>query len=789
MESGKSWRQYCVQKVLKKMRGDRFGALFAYPVLEASDSIITPAVKESYKAIIATPMDYKTVKSKLDAGVYATPDDFRDDMLLIYDNCMRFNPPVGASKWIFEAAESNKAKFEKLWRSAHAKLERLLLRTQYEEQHSQSELTFNEGHSSGSRLGASSSEAYLASSQASVEAPSVEATAMPQPVETDATQLPDFKFRFRLNLQQIQEYKARFAAAEQRLDALDPLPEALPQPSFDMEPLHADMEPVPMQHTPMQPQMATDFVIPAESTLSGLYFDETPQFRDEDDPLAEVDTHHLPPIATRREDGVLHANWLSENECNQLFPHCSIIGLHQRRPHYNASDFALRCVYNELYLSDTCTGSTDSCRDLLETTSSEDYSLKHHKLISVLLQKPVECNVRTPRPHPDFGDGDSTTVTDEEWPIPSPCDHDTVRDGGDSLPSGPSEVEDRTPSERTQTLRIELSTDATVSVGSAPERVLLKNGFRKVRLVKTPVRCSPDLTFTSENRGYYKVDETAFIYNGSLMRHVRLFLVNCGVVHIELTRRVLSLAELVLRDGSTSEVRKLFLESKQRHPQNLAFFRLPHAGATSYSPSVDVIWRLQTVANALPKPFIVLHVVCRDTSGDGGVLALRHGEEADEARDEALGVLLRVRVVARQPPLHELGALPRHRLQHQAPVGREEEERPAAPLGQQLRHGAQVAQDQVAHQVLRPHRLEVLLLREIAQHPQPLEHQRRVLREHDLVRTVAAVAALVALLDDVERGRQAGGGVGGDGKGQLLRKVLRHQVARDGGVLHARRQP
>lgn len=44
------------------MRGDRFGPLFANPVLEASDSVIPPVVKESYKVVISKPMDYSTVK-------------------------------------------------------------------------------------------------------------------------------------------------------------------------------------------------------------------------------------------------------------------------------------------------------------------------------------------------------------------------------------------------------------------------------------------------------------------------------------------------------------------------------------------------------------------------------------------------------------------------------------------------------------------------------------------------------------------------------------------------------
>lgn len=46
--------------------------------------------------------------------MYSKPEEFFDDMKLIYDNCMRFNPPVGASKWAHDAAMSNLKKFTKM---------------------------------------------------------------------------------------------------------------------------------------------------------------------------------------------------------------------------------------------------------------------------------------------------------------------------------------------------------------------------------------------------------------------------------------------------------------------------------------------------------------------------------------------------------------------------------------------------------------------------------------------------------------------------------------------------
>ena len=45
-----------------------------------------------YKALIARPMDLGTVRRKLAAGQYARlPEDFRDDVRLVWRNCMQYN--------------------------------------------------------------------------------------------------------------------------------------------------------------------------------------------------------------------------------------------------------------------------------------------------------------------------------------------------------------------------------------------------------------------------------------------------------------------------------------------------------------------------------------------------------------------------------------------------------------------------------------------------------------------------------------------------------------------------
>ncbi|GBE60861.1 bromodomain-containing protein, putative [Babesia ovata] len=645
MENGKIWRQFCAQKILKRMRGDRFGTLFAHPVLEASDSVITPAVKESYRAIIANPMDYKTVKTKLDNGIYVTPDEFRDDMLLIYDNCMRFNPPIGVNKWIYDAAETNKAKFEKMWQASQDKIEKLLAKAKVEPQKEKSKMPKN--NSMDVDVESSKPNADVAiiaktvDTDAAATAPlqsfsdvaetvatvtdvasepassaSAEPTATTQPAGSEAPHQPSSKFSFRLNLQAIQEYKRRLEEKARMAMPPEPQPEQLQQGEVMIsdapEPQTATAE--------LLPAAAADVVentIQREVTPNSFFYDETPHMpevdMDETAAMSEVDMDQMPPIASRRENSILQVNWLSENECNQLFPHCSIIGLHQRKMHYNVSDLALRCIYNELYMNERDKRANRAARDLMETTVKEDYTIKHHKLINFLLEKPAEPPAPTPCTLNEFADGDANSLTDVECYAPSPSDHDTVRDSTETLLSTRSDdqdYDDRTP--RAQRLRIELSSETTIGVGAAAERVLLKSGFRKVSLPNCTVKCAYELSFTSDHSGYYKLDESEFMYNTAIMRHMRLFLVNCGTAYIDITRHTPPLAELILKHGMTSEVHELYLESRRRVPKNLAFFQLPHAGPVSYAANVDVLWRIQTMTSALPKPLIVLHLVCRD---------------------------------------------------------------------------------------------------------------------------------------------------------------------------------
>lgn len=38
-------------------------------------------------------MDYQTIKQKLSMNLYKGLEDFKEDVLLVYDNCIKFNGP------------------------------------------------------------------------------------------------------------------------------------------------------------------------------------------------------------------------------------------------------------------------------------------------------------------------------------------------------------------------------------------------------------------------------------------------------------------------------------------------------------------------------------------------------------------------------------------------------------------------------------------------------------------------------------------------------------------------
>ncbi|CDJ35893.1 bromodomain-containing protein, putative [Eimeria mitis] len=113
--TGKSWYIYCRDNILRPLKGDRYAYLFLTPVLDSPE--LPDAVKTSYKSVIARPMDYGTIWTKLTARDYQHPLEFFEDMFLVYSNCMAFNPPNDQQcGWLHRVAERSRDKFVERWR-------------------------------------------------------------------------------------------------------------------------------------------------------------------------------------------------------------------------------------------------------------------------------------------------------------------------------------------------------------------------------------------------------------------------------------------------------------------------------------------------------------------------------------------------------------------------------------------------------------------------------------------------------------------------------------------------
>lgn len=55
---------------------------------------LSPVTKDEvpdYDEFISTPMDFGTIRKKLDGGEYNTLNDFYSDCLLVFDNCQTYN--------------------------------------------------------------------------------------------------------------------------------------------------------------------------------------------------------------------------------------------------------------------------------------------------------------------------------------------------------------------------------------------------------------------------------------------------------------------------------------------------------------------------------------------------------------------------------------------------------------------------------------------------------------------------------------------------------------------------
>ncbi|KAK2195408.1 bifunctional Bromodomain/Bromodomain-like superfamily [Babesia duncani] len=545
MENKESWTQYCVQTIYNKMKVDRFGSLFATPVLDASDSVIPSNVKEAYKKTIPNPMDYKTVKGKLDTGQYSNPLEFNADMILIYDNCMKFNPPIGVNKWIHDAALASKTKYCKLW-----------------EKH---EKTVNDLFSS------------LQTSDIVATEPSISENRNAPVEQIQISQEPEKPHQvFRLSTAIIDDYKRRMGLMSQRAHAETPTT-----------------------------RDGDDDQGNKVSIMSNTLEESIEQEVDSDGFELEK-----PPLAKREYEGLYQVNWLTENECNQLFPNACVIGLHSRTPTVPDSALPIRCVYNQMYMCDQQLVAYESHEqatelDFVSCDSSRVfesqvslYSLQEHDKIAFGIKEPRSSLLEPV----NIKSGDINDFKSEPIDTCEPIVFEPIP----PLVRQQSLAEPLTKNKNEETLQIYLHVDSTISLNLQMSRALEDNGFSKLANsnVFTKISSDPNMSIKVQYCGFYKVDSCTFSFQQLVVRHARLFMVNCGLVQVQILRKVLGLPNLVSRANSAC------LLYKSRAGQRcVPFFNLPQASSVNFNSKMDILWRSQRITDALERPLVVLHLL------------------------------------------------------------------------------------------------------------------------------------------------------------------------------------
>jgi Bromodomain len=90
------------RRVLRRLSMHKDGPWFQHPVDTVGLGL------SSYSQVIKNPMDFGTISKKLNDPTY-TYQNFSEDVLLVFQNAMTFNPPGTV---VYVAAETLKAKFE-----------------------------------------------------------------------------------------------------------------------------------------------------------------------------------------------------------------------------------------------------------------------------------------------------------------------------------------------------------------------------------------------------------------------------------------------------------------------------------------------------------------------------------------------------------------------------------------------------------------------------------------------------------------------------------------------------
>jgi len=93
-------------KILQKMLKQRHAWVFSEPVDPVALDI------PNYYNVIKNPMDLGTIQKKLDKTLYDTPNDFAEDVRLVFDNALTFNAPKSD---VANMAKALLDVFEKEW--------------------------------------------------------------------------------------------------------------------------------------------------------------------------------------------------------------------------------------------------------------------------------------------------------------------------------------------------------------------------------------------------------------------------------------------------------------------------------------------------------------------------------------------------------------------------------------------------------------------------------------------------------------------------------------------------
>ncbi|XP_062578349.1 BRCA2-interacting transcriptional repressor EMSY-like [Saccostrea cucullata] len=121
---GGGWNRAClgiIQKVMKYRGLNRHK-----DDLNASTWFLEPVDPEDapdYYTIIKNPMDFGTIKKKLETHTYSDYEDFHSDMLLVRDNCRVYNPPGSVVRRdcdeVFAYYMSEYERILEKWQKAH----------------------------------------------------------------------------------------------------------------------------------------------------------------------------------------------------------------------------------------------------------------------------------------------------------------------------------------------------------------------------------------------------------------------------------------------------------------------------------------------------------------------------------------------------------------------------------------------------------------------------------------------------------------------------------------------